>query len=122
MVRLGLPLESRTLARYSTGLFNGGGCSYAWKSGKYRYPRIQIGMCDKDALEPVGKWWDAHVRSKGGKVKVCVDGPAYQIAVAGTKAIKIVCEMIKHGLSARKLEQWRKVLSQCERPGRIVPR
>jgi hypothetical protein len=79
-------------------------------------------MCDKDALEPVGKWWDANVKSKGGKVKVCVGGRAYQISVTGTKAVKIVDEMIKYGLSARKVEQWRKVLSQCERPGRIVPR
>ncbi len=119
---LRLPLEGGILARYSTGLFNGGGCSYAWKSGKYWYPRIQVGMCDKDALEPVGKWWAAHVRSKGEKVKVCVGGPAYQIALSGARTLRVVDEMIKYGLSDRKIEQWRKVLSQCERPSLMVPR
>jgi len=117
-----VPLEGSMLAHYSTGLYNGGGCSYLRKSGRYRYPAIEIAMCDKDALEPVGKWWNARVRSRGGKEEVCVGGPAYQIAASGTKAVKIIGEMVKHGLSNRKVEQWRKVLSRCKSANDSVPR
>lgn len=110
------------LARYSTGLFNGGGCSWCWKSGERRYPRIEIAMCDKDALDPVGKWWRVDVSPRGGKAKVCANGPAYQIQASGSKAAPIMNEMVKYGLSHRKREQWRKVLSQCYRAAQTVPR
>ncbi len=69
-------------------------------------------MCDRDALEPVGKWWGVKVRPRTGKAKVCANGPAYRIDASGLRAEMIVNEMKKHGLSARKVEQWHKVLSQ----------
>lgn len=106
------------LAFYSTGLFNGGGNSACSK----KYPMIQIGMCDRDALEPAGKWWEANVFPRGDKVKVCVDGPAYRIAKTGARARLIVNEMMKCGLSGRKAEQWCKVLSQCENATGSMPR
>jgi hypothetical protein len=115
-------LVGDVLACYSTGLFNGGGSSIVINSGNYRYPKIQIAVCDRDALEPVGKWWNAVVRPKGGSAKVCARGPAYVIAVSGTRAVKIIKEMIRYGLSAKKTQRWRKVLSRCERPDRTVPR
>lgn len=102
------------------------------KSGKYGYPRIVIAMCDHDALEPIGRWWGVNVRSRGGKMKVCANGPAYQVATSGIRAVMIVNEMMKDGLSNRKAEQWRKVLSQSKRaataraavaqPARLVAR
>ena len=115
-------LKGDLLARYSTGLFNGGGCSTCAKSGRYVYPRITVTMCDRDALEPVGRWWGVNVRSRGGKMKVCTDGPAYRISTSGARAIIIVSEMMKYGLSNRKTEQWRKVLSQSRRAAQSVPR
>lgn len=115
-------LKGDSLARYSTGLFNGGGCSWCSKSGRKKYPRIEIAMCDKDALEPVGKWWAVKVLPRGGKTKVCANGPAYQIQASGVKARGIMNEMMKYGLSNRKNEQWYKVLSQCEGGASPVPR
>ena len=108
------------LARYSTGLFNGGGCS--WYSARRACPIITVAMCDKDALEPVGKWWGVRVTPRHGKAKVCAAGPAYQIRTQGLRARTVVGEMMQIGLSKRKIEQWRKALSQRERAGRTVPR
>lgn len=115
-------LEGSTLARYSTGLFNGGGCSWCSKSGGRAYPRIVIAMCDRDALEPVGRWWGVRVSPRGEKAKVCAAGPAYQIQAQGFRARKFVGKMMKSGLSNRKVEQWRKVLSQCQSAADSVPR
>jgi hypothetical protein len=109
------------LAYYSTGLFNGGGCSYCAKAGKRRYPRIEVAMCDKDALDPVGRWWGVQMGPRG-KEKVCANGPAYQIAAVGSRAEMIMNEMMKYGLSNRKIEQWRKVLSLCRQGALFVPR
>ena len=108
-----LPLDNTRLARYSTGLFNGEGSSCGFDSNGKRYPRIQVAMCDRDALEPVGRWWGVKVLPRPGKAKVCADGPAYRIVANGKRAEAIVNEMIKHDLSIRKIEQWRKVLSRC---------
>lgn len=116
------PLGGGALARYSTGLFNGGGCSWCSKSGGRAYPRIVVAMCDRDALEPVGRWWGVRVASRGEKAKVCLAGPAYQIQAQGLRARKIVSEMMRFGLSHRKVEQWRKVLSQCQSAAGSVPR
>jgi len=110
--------EGEALALYSTGLFNGGGNSYCSK----KYPVIQVAMCDKDALEPVGKWWGARVLPRGDRVKVCASGPAYRIAKGGSIARFIVDEMMQHGLSKRKKEQWHKVLIQCQSGASSVPR
>lgn len=110
------------LAFYSTGLFNGGGCSYCLKAGKRRYPRIEVAMCDKDALDPVGRWWGVRVICRNDKVKVCRDGPAYQIAASGARAEIIMNEMRKYGLSNRKVEQWSKVLRLCREGAKTVPR
>ncbi len=115
-------LEEETLALYSTGLFNGGGCSWCWRSGTRRHPMIEIAMCDKDALDPVGRWWGVRVLARGGRAKVCADGPAYQVRASGAKAVAIVGEMVNYGLSDRKKEQWRKVLSSCESGAGLVPR
>jgi len=114
--------EDVLLACYSTGLFNGGGCSFGSKSGRKWYPRIEVAMCDRDALEPVGRWWGVRVISRNDKVKVCRDGPAYQIAASGAKAESIINEMRKYGLSNRKVKQWRKVLSLCREGAQAVPR
>lgn len=107
--------EDVLLACYSTGLFNGGGCSFSGKrSGSTRrYPIINVDMCDRDALEPVGKWWAVEVTPKAGRAKVCVQGPAYRIQASGLRAELIMSEMMKCGLSSRKVKQWRKVLSLC---------
>ncbi len=106
-------LDNTLLAHYSTGLFNGEGFSYCLKSIRSRYPRIGVAMCDRDALEPVGRWWGVRVIPRSEKAKVCANGPAYQIAASGARAKMIMSEMIKYGLSSRKIEQWRKVLSLC---------
>jgi len=45
----------------------------------------------------------------------CRDGPAFRIEASGLRAELIVSEMMKYGLSSRKTEQWRKVLSQSKR-------
>lgn len=112
------------LAFYSTGLFNGGGCSFGAKASgsTRRYPIININMCDRDALEPVGKWWGVDVRPRAGKAKVCVNGPAYRVLASGLRAELAMNEMMKYGLSNRKVEQWRKVLSLCREGAQTVPR
>ncbi len=79
-------------------------------------------MCDRDALEPAARWWGVEVKPRAGKVKVCASGPAYRIDAFGLRAQAIVNEMKKHGLSARKVEQWNKVLSRCNRGAEPVPR
>ncbi len=102
------------LAYYSTGLFNGEGCSY-YRNGTRirRSASINITMCDRDALEPAGRWWGVEVRKRTGKAKVCANGPAYRIDTSGLRAEMIMNEMRKYGLSVRKVEQWNKVLSRC---------
>jgi hypothetical protein len=107
-----LPLQEGLPAFYSTGLFNGGGCSTCARSGRRTNARIQVHMCDLDALEPVAKWWGVRVCTVNSKVKVCACGPSYKISASGARAEMIVREMMKHGLSNRKTQQWRKVLSQ----------
>jgi len=62
------------------------------------------------------------MHSRGDKVKVCVDGPAYYIMASGAKAELIINEMMKYGLSNRKIGQWRKVLSLCREGAETVPR
>lgn len=99
---------------YSTGLFNGEGCCYSMKARDHRYPAIIVTMCDQDALESAAGWWGVNVKQRHGRAKVCKDGPAYMIRASGLSAKEIVNRMMKYGLSARKIEQWHKVLSRGE--------
>jgi hypothetical protein len=119
-------LENVGLARYSTGLFNGEGYSYC-KRRKRRIgvsisPTIVITMCDRDALDPVARWWSLPVRKRGGKAKTCVDGQAHRVEASGLRARLIVDKMIESGLSDRKRTQWEKVLSEYDRNVGLVPR
>lgn len=91
-------MEDTLLAYYSTGLFNGEGCSYRRNSDMRRHSAsISITMCDRDALEPAGKWWGVQVRSRSEKAKVCPSGPAYRIDASGHRAETIMNEMKKYG-------------------------
>gem|GEM_PF-3396385 len=119
-------LTDTRLAYYSTGLFNAEGYSYCKRRTGRRAGgpsrTIAITMCDRDALEPTATWWGLPVRSRGGKAVTCRDGPAFRIEASGLRAELIVREMMKCGLSARKTEQWRKVLSRCAKAPEAVPR
>jgi hypothetical protein len=97
------------MIRYGEGYCSG---EKLLPGGARRRGRIGIDMCDRDALEPVGRWWGVEVKPRGDRVKVCKNGPAYRIAASGERAVLIVEEMKKCGLSSRKTDQWNKVLRQ----------
>jgi hypothetical protein len=61
-------LEDFGLARYSTGIYNGEGYAYVkTRTGGNPSATIAITMCDRDALLPVGEWWDYRsAREEGG--------------------------------------------------------
>ncbi len=59
---------------YTTGLFNEGGSAVKWKPAKRRpTPRIAIGMCSKDALDPAAHVWNVSISA--GQKAVCPRTP-----------------------------------------------
>jgi len=96
------------------------GCHRARIRGKwYRYPRIRIGICDKEALEPAARVFKTTIGVHREKTIRCPphlfppDGLGFwEISKVGKPAEQLV-EHLKPLLTKEFLKKWEKIRETC---------
>jgi len=94
-------------------------CIPSRKDRVYKYPRVRISMCDKEALEPAQRVFGTTIAPHTRKVRACPphlfppEGKGIWEITRTGKTAKQIIEHLKPLLTREFLRKWEKVLEEC---------